>query len=294
MENMNCYECILKHIATALSYGKEILSGHGKGSDLDHRIDFLGQIVNLEHHLQLTDINTFYEVKNFRQQLQNRKIELNSSDLDYLRELYLKMENQQDNNIEQKEDKFIEFFPPVLFMNITNKSYFDICYKKLKQNLTEYDKIYYLNSKIDLSEYDIEKINYEDIESPYIYIMQEDVILLKQISARNFYRIADVESNFSYKDMVMKIKKNQSYYFYENYPCLVEKDKFGECYLKEEYPLTFYCNKYKCNYEYKAFQLCVKLDKKICCSNKFKMQTATYCKVINYQALNSVKDYLKI
>jgi hypothetical protein len=32
----------LKHISTALSYGKEIISGHGKGSDLDHRIDFLG------------------------------------------------------------------------------------------------------------------------------------------------------------------------------------------------------------------------------------------------------------
>ena len=37
MENMRCFECALKHTATALSYGKEILNGHGEGADLDHR-----------------------------------------------------------------------------------------------------------------------------------------------------------------------------------------------------------------------------------------------------------------
>jgi len=42
MNNMKCLSCALKHISVALSYGKEILSGHGKGSELDHRPDFLG------------------------------------------------------------------------------------------------------------------------------------------------------------------------------------------------------------------------------------------------------------
>jgi hypothetical protein len=51
MKNMVCYECVLKHLAAALSYGKEIISGHGQGAELDHRIDFLGEITNAEHHL---------------------------------------------------------------------------------------------------------------------------------------------------------------------------------------------------------------------------------------------------
>ena len=54
---MICYECVLKHIAGALSYGKQVLSGHTLGAELDHRIDFLGQIKNAEDHLQLMDKN---------------------------------------------------------------------------------------------------------------------------------------------------------------------------------------------------------------------------------------------
>jgi len=42
MKDMKCIECVLKHLATALSFGKEIMSGHSIGNELDHRIDFLG------------------------------------------------------------------------------------------------------------------------------------------------------------------------------------------------------------------------------------------------------------
>jgi hypothetical protein len=42
MENMKCFDCVLKHLSAALSFGKEILSGHSMGNELDHRIDFLG------------------------------------------------------------------------------------------------------------------------------------------------------------------------------------------------------------------------------------------------------------
>ena len=41
MDSMKCYSCVLKHLSTALSFGKEILSGHSKGDELDHRIDFI-------------------------------------------------------------------------------------------------------------------------------------------------------------------------------------------------------------------------------------------------------------
>ena len=74
MQTMKCFQCALKHTSTALSYGKQIMNGHGEGADLDHRPDFLGQITNLEHHLKLLDENLLLEVKNYREMLQAKKI----------------------------------------------------------------------------------------------------------------------------------------------------------------------------------------------------------------------------
>lgn len=42
MDSMKCWDCALKHLAGALSYGKEILTGHAKGAELDHRPVCLG------------------------------------------------------------------------------------------------------------------------------------------------------------------------------------------------------------------------------------------------------------
>lgn len=49
---MYCQQCVRKHIANAISYAKEVLSGHGDGGDPDHRPDLLGELGNAEHHLQ--------------------------------------------------------------------------------------------------------------------------------------------------------------------------------------------------------------------------------------------------
>lgn len=49
-DSMDCVACFRKHIAAALSFSKEIMSGHGSGADLDHRADLEGEIANAEQH----------------------------------------------------------------------------------------------------------------------------------------------------------------------------------------------------------------------------------------------------
>jgi hypothetical protein len=44
MNNQNCIECVYKHLAAALSYGKEVIGGFNSENDLNHEIDFLRRI----------------------------------------------------------------------------------------------------------------------------------------------------------------------------------------------------------------------------------------------------------
>jgi hypothetical protein len=89
MENMKCYECVLKHLSTALSFGKEILSGHSMGNELDHRIDFLGEITNAEQHLEFIDNTLFARISEYRKNIQAKKVMIDFQDLEFIRKLYL-------------------------------------------------------------------------------------------------------------------------------------------------------------------------------------------------------------
>ena len=106
-------------------------------------------------------------------------------------------------------------------------------------------------------------------------------------------RISDFKADFNYKEIIQHLHKNQPYYFYEYYPAVVNKSQFWE-FLENDYPLTYYCNQYKSEFEYKVFQVAMKLDKVLCCSNKQKVKTAIYCYLVNETALNSIKQNLKI
>ena len=290
---MKCFQCALKHTATALSYGKQILSGHGEGADLDHRIDFLGELTNLEHHLKLLDENLCVEVKNYRQMIQAKKVNLSEEDLQYIRELYKKIEAVQDGDKSMvRKESSINSTPCVLFIHIQDKNYFDLCYKKLKENLVDYSKIYYLKSDIDLSGYDVEKIEYKDITEQYIYLMNEKQLVLRHFSAKALLRVQDYKADFNMKPIIEDLNKNQPYYYYQNFPCVVEKGNFWQ-FVDKETPLTYYCNKYKAD-EYKLFQVAIKLDKVLCCSNKSRMKTAIYLHIDNEVALDSVKKYFHI
>ena len=98
MENMNCPNCALKHIAAAISYAKEIMAGHGKGNDLDHRPDFLGELVNLEHHLKAIDPKLFSVALKMRRDLQDAQTVPTELDIVKLRRLWQLIETTYIDN----------------------------------------------------------------------------------------------------------------------------------------------------------------------------------------------------
>lgn len=159
---MNCFECVLKHLAGALSYGKQVISGHGKGADLDHRIDCLGEIKNAEDHLQLIDNNLFIQVSSFRKELQARRVLIDESDLQKIREFYLMVENlDENNNFSVDEIKPIQPMinnPDIVIDYVSNINYFDLIYKSIKKYLSNYEKIIVLNA-----DFDIDLSKYEDV-----------------------------------------------------------------------------------------------------------------------------------
>ena len=131
MNSMICFDCVLKHISAALSFGKEILSGHGLGSDLDHRIDFLGEIVNAEQHLELIDQNIFTEISDFRKRLQGENILISNSDFEFIRAVFLKVERLKLNPIKNPAEtssfyKELEKNPVIVYEKVNKKNWFDL------------------------------------------------------------------------------------------------------------------------------------------------------------------------
>lgn len=186
MENMICYECVLKHLAGALSYGKQIISGHGKGADLDHRIDFLGEITNAEHHLQLIDENLFKIISNYRKELQAKKVQLLPVDLQFIRDLYLKVQLNQERKNYNKNNKFNNYYyeaqsnVDIIYLQVNNYEFFKFSYESIKKYLTNYNKIYVLKTSIDLSEFDVQVVNTEFRQFVTNQILANDFIIMYQ------------------------------------------------------------------------------------------------------------------
>lgn len=75
-------------IAEAISYATEILSGHRKHSDPDHRPDYLGCIVHIERLLLESGLQaTSAAFTRYRRALQSRRCSLTADDISYLRRL---------------------------------------------------------------------------------------------------------------------------------------------------------------------------------------------------------------
>lgn len=94
MTSQKCYDCALKHCAAALSYAKEIIGGHAEGNPLDHRIDLLGELCNLEHHLELLDGGLLREAQLLRRGLQGRGMDADEGDIARMREMYAGIEER--------------------------------------------------------------------------------------------------------------------------------------------------------------------------------------------------------
>jgi hypothetical protein len=76
----------MKHLSAAMSYGKEVMSGHGQGAELDHRPDFLGELINAEHHMEFLDNVLFRAITDFRRSLQEEGLNLKPEHIDRLRQ----------------------------------------------------------------------------------------------------------------------------------------------------------------------------------------------------------------
>ena len=95
-QSMRCRDCALKHIAAAISYAKEILDGHGKGGTPDHRPDYLGELVNAEHHLELLSRDAMEKVSAMRTAAQMKGMTPSEEDIEALRALWVEVESLDD------------------------------------------------------------------------------------------------------------------------------------------------------------------------------------------------------
>ena len=90
MKTMKCLQCVTKHLAAALSYGKEIMGNHGQGEDLDHRIDMQGELANAEHHLAVLDEKKLRRtISTLRHKMEASNFAIDEHDLELIRKAWL-------------------------------------------------------------------------------------------------------------------------------------------------------------------------------------------------------------
>lgn len=293
MKDMKCVECVLKHLAAALSFGKEIMSGHSIGNELDHRIDFLGQITNAEQHLQLIDDSLFIEISNFRKGIQSKNVLVQMSDLQFLRELYLKVEslNQTNNKPILINNPILEFDPDLVYLNIKSKEYFDLSYKTIKKYLKNYNKIYVYNSSIDLSEYqDVIELNDQELTQSII-IIKQNMGLNKEVNAK---QIPTTYSRSLNRELIQEIKISEKLLLnYDNLKLqTISFEKFNEL-KNKNYPLSVYHYENDVQIGENDQLYTVDIRKEICCSTKRELQNKQYVRWINQEAFESFKKYFE-
>lgn len=89
-QGMDCVRCFRKHVAAALSYAKEVLSGHGEGGEPDHRADLEGELAGAEAHAAVMDLVPGYApaLRELRHALEGRAWRPEDRDLALLRRMW--------------------------------------------------------------------------------------------------------------------------------------------------------------------------------------------------------------
>lgn len=303
MDSMICYNCVLKHLSTALSFGKEVMSGHSLGDELDHRIDFIGEISNAEQHLELIDKDLFTEISTYRKEIQGKDVLLEPEDLEFIRKLYIKVENVK-NGIENITliPESISENPDIVYLNVTNKDFFDLSYKTLKLHLKNYAKIYVLNTSIDLSEYNDLIILNQNLKefmkrtdiTPDVLVLNENMGILKDIDAKQIY---PTFSNKFNKDIIEDIKPTLKHMFiYDDLKIQPINVKiFNEVMkIKEtKYFITCYFYWSNLNRGLSDNMISVNVDRPVCCSIRSNLKVRTFMRW-NQSAFESLKRELKM
>lgn len=317
--NQNCFECVYKHLAGALSYAKEVMGGFDKTADLDHEIDFIGQLVNAEHHLQLISKAFYEQVRGFRKSCQSKSMKLEEADIDFLRKIYKEIAEYEQKNIKstldtkksiaqkaspvklQEQEKYT-----VVYEKVKDAELFDLSYKTLKLNALNDIKIIVLGSESDLSSYDVEVVDTDlyslllsdkVAEENFIY-MKENQLITKKFDFNylfNSYKQAFAENLDFLKNF--DIDKKNVYSWDSGKPQLLNKTDYLKIMQGKEqnYLLTTYFLLKKEKPVYNSFYSVVEIDKKLCCSLKQKANSLIFACITNkQQALQSVKNWLKL
>lgn len=305
MKSMICFDCVLKHLSAALSFGKEILSGHGLGSDLDHRIDFLGEIVNSEQHLELIDKNIFTEISDFRKRLQGENILISNSDLEFIRAVFLKVERLKLNPVKNPTETSsfyteLEKNPVIVYEKVTNKDWFDLSYKTVKENCKDFSKIVVLKTEVPLEEVEVLNLTLKE----FVETATEDFILIPENSGFNkTFSAKKIFNSFSFKlpenffpavpEFLRKKGIEETVGCYDNIkPQVINPAKMREV-LEEyygEFPVTIYCYFQEKN-RVDDLTVTAFADRKVCCGLKRDLESKNFVRW-NETGFEFYKSYL--
>lgn len=300
MSDMKCEQCVLKHLSTALSFGKEIMSGHDETNELDHRIDFLGEISNAEQHLELIDENLFNEISIFRKNIQEKDVKINAEDLLFIRTLYRKVQLVK-NKESYSDDQYTVYSSPldVVYIGVKNIDYFDLSYKLLKKNLVNYNRIFVVDSELDFSQYDVEKVDSNIFEFMKRDNLTENVIFMTQ--NMSFINAFDAKKLFgSYLNNVKKIKEihleisnkyGRIFNFEDVKPQPINVEEWNKLITREYKNYTsVYFNMRDGKYANDTITT-VEVIKPVCCSVKQSLKTKKFVRW-NENGFQSLKNFL--
>lgn len=182
--------------------------------------------------------------------------------------------------------------PDILFPSITNLEWFMSAFESLKK-MSNYNKVYYISSSVDLSGIDIEKYEAGKLKNDVI-VWNEQTMLLKAIDAREFPRILDNKNGYDYKKIATAIHPTGTMYYFGAFPMLITLDNMQSInadiasITDWDTALTMYGNKYPVTRSYRAFEITVNTDKIICCSNKSKLKSGLLARWQNETAYQSI------
>ncbi len=172
MKDMNCKSCALKHIAAAISYGKEVISGHGKGAELDHRPDFIGELVNAEHHLEMLNPGLHVKVTSLRRRLQEIDHTPGIVEINLLRQFWLQLDTGNNGKTKKKPcttcgkkrkaDPVDIVIPLAMSGSHGNNLELRYALRSITQNLLNIDKIWLVTQKLPIWVKDVEHIEAKD------------------------------------------------------------------------------------------------------------------------------------
>ncbi|OQA82000.1 MAG: hypothetical protein BWY31_03498 [Lentisphaerae bacterium ADurb.Bin242] len=306
MNSMNCHGCVMKHLAAALSYGKEILSGHTLGADLDHRIDFLGELANAEHHLELIDETLFTEVSQFRKDVQEKGSVPDFADLEQIRKFFSaaeKLANPGTVSAAPPTASIVPYENPldIVFPKVTDAEFLRLALESVEKFAVGVNRIFFLQSDMDLSEFRIEKLSGWDdaaLGENFLY-WAENMCLLRSFDIRGaspVFGYAERRNNFSSILPGIRARRPDTPVFlYDGLvPQPVNKAKYNEIAggTETDYPLTLYFNSLGTERRFSALNVGVSVEKEICCSVKARLRTCLYA-AWNRAGFESLKKYWK-